>query len=337
MKKQLSVTICAALAFGAGSAFAADLPSRKAPPVYVAPEPLPLWTGPYAGVNVGGEWGDGGLTAVPGTIYVKPASQDGCPNGPLTAPCAAFDHGSVAAAAAAVLGGGKSGGNNGGFLGGGQIGYNYQFGAIVAGIEADIQGLTGGNSSSSRNGVAAGPTFAYYGNPNTPNTVTAYYPTTYLGSSNGGSSVDWLGTVRGRIGYLVTPTLLLYGTGGLAYGGVSGNLSTFGTLSGLPGFFGPVFAPFYGSASLSGTRVGWTAGGGVEWLFLPNWSAKVEYLYYDLGTATGSFTYAQHGNVGGPVYVNNVLVSSHFYGNIVRAGVNYHLNWFAPAAVLAKY
>ena len=80
--------------------------------------------------------------------------------------------------------------------------------------------------------------------------------------------------MRGRFGYLLMPTLLIYGDGGLAYGGV--NVSTSIFQANLP--FTPAFASF---GNLSGTEVGWTAGGGVEWMFLPNWSVKAEYLYYD--------------------------------------------------------
>ena len=93
------------------------------------------------------------------------------------------------------------------------------------------------------------------------------------------SEVDWLGTVRGRMGFLATPAMLIYGTGGLAYGSVSSDFvmtqshavsNTFGSLA----------------ASLSDTRAGWTVGAGFEWLFAPNWTARVEYLYYDLGDVT---------------------------------------------------
>ena len=76
-----------------------------------------------------------------------------------------------------------------------------------------------------------------------------------MGSAN--ANLSWFGTVRGRVGYLITPTLLIYGTGGFAYGQVD-------------------------AWGLASTNTGWTAGGGVEWMFAPHWSAKVEYLYVDL-------------------------------------------------------
>jgi outer membrane immunogenic protein len=92
------------------------------------------------------------------------------------------------------------------------------------------------------------------------------------------------------------------------------------------------------SNSVSNTKVGWTAGGGVEWMFLPNWSAKVEYLYYDLGTVTTA-TLPNAVVPVAPVVGIYALThtSTRFNGNVVRAGINYHFNWGAPAPVVAKY
>ena len=77
---------------------------------------------------------------------------------------------------------------------------------------------------------------------------------------------------------------------------------------------------------------------------MPNWSAKVEYLYYDLGNITYSggvsSVIAQPGGVqpvGQLLYALASQTSTRFNGNIVRAGVNYHFNWGAPAPVVAKY
>jgi outer membrane immunogenic protein len=136
--------------------------------------------------------------------------------------------------------------------------------------------------------------------------------------------------------------LLIYGTGGLAYGGVSSSASIFQAnndcSSPLPG---PCLAPAAStSGSRSSTQVGWTAGGGIEWMFLPNWSAKLEYLYYDLGSLT--YTLPPLVSIGEsfrPVTAALVATqaSTRFAGNIVRAGVNYHFNWGAPAPVVANY
>jgi outer membrane immunogenic protein len=139
-----------------------------------------------------------------------------------------------------------------GFAGGVQAGYNWQQnGPWVFGIEGDIQA------------TAADDTFApwKFSNP-------------------------WFGTVRGRAGYAFS-NILLFGTGGLAFGELRGE--TFGL-------------------SESHTSAGWTAGVGAEFGFAPNWSAKVEYLYVDL--ANSNFTITG--------------VSNGYRFGLVRAGVNYH-------------
>lgn len=285
-----------ALALTAGSALAADLPSRKGPPAYLPPPPPPpLWTGFYVGLNAGGTFGgsSGSTTDAWGLIPAPPAGS------PI--------HSWVAGLSASTIGGNS---NNGGFIGGGQIGYNWQFGnSFVASVEADIQGV----ASSGGNGQTT------FGVANDP--VTA---TNFVTLSNHSKRLDYLGTVRGRLGWLFTPTLLLYGTGGLAYGGVQTN-NTFVTaeLGVNAGFGGSAFAD---------TRVGWTAGGGLEWMFWPNWSAKVEYLYYDLGTVRSSAVVVAPALDWG--YVANTR--TRFDGHVVRAGVNYHFNW-GTAPVMAKY
>jgi outer membrane immunogenic protein len=68
-------------------------------------------------------------------------------------------------------------------------------------------------------------------------------------------------------------------------------------------------------------------------MFLPNWSAKAEYLYYSLSNGYASTTIADTANT----WAYGIGASRSFNGNIVRAGVNYHFNWGAPAAVVAKY
>jgi outer membrane immunogenic protein len=130
---------------------------------------------------------------------------------------------------------------------------------------------------------------------------------------------------------------LIYGTGGLAYGGVSFNRSTTSieTAAGVNQWIA------LGNATYSNTQVGWTAGGGLEWMFMPNWSAKAEYLYYDLGniSATSVSTIS-------PLVTSDTLstaqlfrsstISGRINGNLIRAGVNYHFN-LASAPVVAKF
>ncbi|MBI1981777.1 MAG: porin family protein [Methylocystis sp.] len=296
MNKTLSV---AALALAlTGSAMAADLPSYKAP-LPPPPPPPPLWTGFYVGLNAGGTWSNSN------SIWTSAFPID-----------ADLESPGIAASAASWL----AGNNNGGFIGGGQIGYNWQFyNNFVAGVEADIQGVAYSSGAVNTIGVS-----------------TVFANDTGLTFTQARKNLDYIGTVRGRLGWLFTPTLLAYGTGGLAYGGVSlnTNLASFE----LEGVFGALNSAGFGAASYSDTRVGWTAGGGLEWMFWPNWSAKVEYLYYDLGTVSLAAPVVIGFNaVGGAVdwsYAANTR--ARFNGNIVRAGVNYHFNWGVPP-VLAKY
>lgn len=303
-KTLLSATM---LAFVTFQAFAADLPSRKEP---VPAPPPPLWTGFHIGVNAGGTWTNGGSA------------------GATTTPVSPVEF--ISGATTSLLGGFGSG-NSTGFIGGGQVGYDYQIpvgqAGFVAGIEADIQGIaaSGGSGSSVtafRNDLPFPPLRRDIG----------------ITSINGSSSLDYLGTVRGRLGYLVLPTLLVYGTGGLAYGHASMNYSAFQT------YYSAVFRnttyTTFGNASNSGTQVGYTVGGGLEWMFLPNWSAKAEYLYYDLGSMSGDATILRIPNRAvnvQPAAVQAITnLNGALRGNIVRAGVNYHLNW-DPAPVIAAY
>jgi outer membrane immunogenic protein len=181
-----------------------------------------------------------------------------------------------------------------GVIGGAQLGYNWQTGAIVAGLEADIQG------SGTKSPVRRSPFFNIDGN--------RFIPGEFLSTEK---ELSWLGTVRGRLGATVTPDLLLYATGGLAYGHVDASANTF--------FRSEIQTP----ASVSKTKAGWTVGAGAEWMFARSWSAKLEYLYVDLGSASAI----------GIESVNQVLVPPfaagytwHTRENIARIGVNYHFN-----------
>ena len=79
-----------------------------------------------------------------------------------------------------------------------------------------------------------------------------------------------------------------------------------------------------------------TAGGGVEWMFMPNWSGKLEYLYYDLGSVASPQTALSGAGATGP-WAYTASTSARFNGHIVRAGLNYHFNWASPSPVVAKY
>jgi outer membrane immunogenic protein len=199
-------------------------------------------------------------------------------------------------------------GASSGFIGGGQFGYNYQFSPLfVAGFEADIQGLTGAHKRSS----SIIPLLDHDGNFVTNSTTTR--------------DLSYLGTLRARMGVLVAPSFLLYATGGLAYGGVKSDTTIAQSVTNTDR---PPPSTLT-SGSFSGTRVGYVVGAGGEWMLSSNWSAKLEYLHYDLGSAT----YATGGlaNDVGPTSLRGfdtaaVATSSkvRFNDNIVRVGVNYH-------------
>jgi outer membrane immunogenic protein len=287
-----------------GAALAADLPSRAPPPVYLPPPPVFTWTGLYLGINAGYIFSDSN------TVNTATANLD--PLNGLAGEAEANITSAALATTSVPL-------RNDGFIGGGQIGYNFQFANnFVVGLEADFQGV-GANGSTTA--FSQGPIAGFPTNP-IDQTLTST------------RRLDWLGTVRGRLGFTITPTLLVYGTGGLAYGQTRASTSItqfVENAAALPN-------PYSSFGSFSNTRVGWTAGGGVEWLFLPNWSVKAEYLYYDLGSVTYGLSPLQNFNTAGTLFSSGAPVSrTSFRGNIVRAGLNYHFNLWSPPPVVAKY
>lgn len=299
MLRRILIASAGAMALS-GAALAAE------PPPYVPPPPPPMWTGFYVGLNAGGTWSNSNsVSSIGAPVFANPANPLGARS---------------IASALATVGTTVLPAKTAGFIGGGQIGYNYQFATSwVAGIEADIQGAAGARNAPRIATFTQVPNFAE--NYQSVVTVTKRF--------------DYFGTVRGRCGFLVTPTLLAYGTGGFAYGGVAA--STF--ITAVESLGNPPYPPVLGVAGISTTRTGWTAGGGIEWMFAPNWSAKAEYLYFDLSRITNGFTLTQInlGLGGVPWGIATVQSSTRFNGNIVRGGINYHFNWGYPAPVVAKY
>jgi outer membrane immunogenic protein len=254
-------------------AMAADMPVKALPPP-------PTWTGLYWGVNAGWvgssqynitntgtDTGLGGLGtflaigAIPGTIGVS----------------------------------------HSGFIGGGQIGYNWQIApAWVAGIEGDFQGTTANGSAGS----------VFLGSLGFLPITTVYK-----------YELDDLGTVRARLGWLSSPNLLWYGTAGLAYG-----QTKLTTTAQCPTWAPPCSTESTTSLSSNRTSVGWTAGAGVEWKLSPVWSVKAEYLYVDLGSnQTNTITYTYGPNPVCLFCTSSLTSSVHEKDNIVRFGVNYKL------------
>jgi outer membrane immunogenic protein len=213
-----------------------------------------------------------------------------------------------ATAGSAVVGAGKTGGFTGGF----EAGYNYQFESnVVVGFETDIEGLSGRGS---------GAVTQVVGRPGFPGL-------SYTSTDTVSDHLHYLGTVRGRLGFLPTasflPTtsLLAYLTAGLAYGGASSSTAITGGETPNTGS-----SNIAGAGTFSGTRVGFTFGGGFEWMLSRNWTVKAEYLHYDLGTATysnGRMTAFAVGLPGVVTFSDVSASSADFSGDLVRAGVNY--------------
>jgi outer membrane immunogenic protein len=185
-----------------------------------------------------------------------------------------------------------------GWIGGGQIGHNWQNGKWVGGLEADIQW-------SGQDGSAQ--FFCAGGTPCLPLITGGPAPAPGGAVLSFDQGIRWFGTVRARGGLLVDPTLLAYVTGGFAYGAIK----TEGSL------FGP--APIaIASVAFSNTVIkgGWTVGLGFEKWLKDKWSGKIEYLYMDLGSVSGS--------VFNPAIAVRADYSSHITDNILRIGLNYH-------------
>ena len=132
-------------------------------------------------------------------------------------------------------------------------------------------------------------------------------------TQNSSRKLDWLGTTRVRVGYAVTPDnrLMIYGTGGIAYGGGSRHFDVFDNVDGWD----------WNGGGGSNTRVGWTIGAGAEYAFTDHITLKGEYLYYDLGS-THSVIIA---NPPASVFFPNTYATAkiNFSGSIARLGLNY--------------
>ena len=281
----------------AGSAFAADLPSRAPPPVYVPPAPVFTWTGFYIGGQVGYGWGQNNVSF-----------------GDNFGDYGAFSY------------------STSGVIGGAHVGYNLQLSQFVIGLEGDVDGTSLSKS--------------YSGNlPFGTSLVGGGFLTAPLGGTvNVNVNHDIEGSIRGRIGY-AWDRVLIYATGGVAFGGFNGNVS--GNFPG--GVYGvapiPVgiaaaaiplgtpFGPFGGSTSASTTRVGWTVGGGIEYAVTNNWSIRAEYRYTDFGHSTVYATSFYSPVLG----ASGAYFNRNFNENRVQVGFSYKFDTAAPAPVVAKY
>jgi outer membrane immunogenic protein len=271
MKNFLAIGV-ALFALGSFNAAAAQPPS--------APAPVYSWTGFYVGGNLGYGWGnaDNAVTFIDPSFDLLGAS-------PPTAGHSETD-------------------KLPGLIGGGQVGYNWQFLPHgVLGFEADWQDS---GQKTSRSFVDSFVESDLGANTETVNT-------------NYDAKIAWFGTVRGRIGY-AWEGLLFYGTAGLAYGEVKldGTLSETLNLTAVgPGIFSGT-TPF----NVSKVNAGWTVGAGIEGALANNWTWKIEYLYLDLGSIAG----ASPAGALPPPDAGMLSEQSRFTSSILRVGLNFKLN-----------
>ncbi len=132
--------------------------------------------------------------------------------------------------------------------------------------------------------------------------------------------LDTFGTVRGRAGFLSSPGLLWFATGGLAFGESKLGSAFLCTLCGPP----TATQPSTGSLS-SKTAVGWTLGTGVEWRFAPSWSVKAEYLYVNLGSQNNTISYTYGVALNRFSTLTSTVSDT---DNVARVGLNYQLGGF---------
>jgi outer membrane immunogenic protein len=259
MRKLLLSTV--AFAALGGVALAADLPSTKEAPAYVAPAPATPWTGFFIGAQVGAVALDDTANWAPYYFYNG--------SGPYYYPT---DGGWEKSSGTQVTAGIN-------------VGYDYQMNNWVLGLIGDFNGRFGSVNYS-------------YDWRDTPN---------------------WDASIRGRLGYLLTPNALLYLTGGVAFGGF--NLSS--TYSG----FG-----YWNYAYHASTNVGWTIGGGLQYALDSHWSTSIEYRYTDWGSAnlTDNETY-----FGDGTYTYGYFGKLDRTDNRVQVGLTYKFTQAEP--VVAKY
>ena len=264
----------------ASAVFLAALGAQSPGAVMAKPlaEPAYSWAGCYGGGNIGYSWGRAKATtaADPVTLF-----------GPFTIPA-------MSSSASNDLDG---------VIGGGQVGCNWQPDPHWAfGIETDFQ-WTGEKGS-----FSSDDPFSILAVPAPPTTIDGDYVV------DPETSISWIGTLRGRVGY-VWNDWFLYATGGFAYGRVKSSGGTV-TEAGCIKVLRIGCVAFSQSASLSGSKVnpGWTVGGGIEFPLPNRWTWRIEYLYVDLGTLDLSARMP-----------SGALVRSRteFTDNIVRLGLNY--------------
>jgi outer membrane immunogenic protein len=242
---KLIVSSVALVASLAGSAMAADMPIR--PPVLVE-----SWTGFYVGVALGGRFSDSKWTT--NCLSTGAPGGVGCPL-------------NLAANGTRFLTDNPSGLSSATFRPSVYLGYNWQVGNWVVGAEADVAYGQGNNSIK---GIPGAENLVQLGSPGN-DTVTI--------------KDSWDAGARARAGFLITPNMLLYATGGASWihleaSAFCGSVNPIGWCRGPAGPASNVGT----TSTVSTTRIGWTAGGGIEAMLWSNWLARIEYRYSDYGT-----------------------------------------------------
>ena len=277
----LSAAIAVSVILGNGAASAADLPARVYPKALVTAESAYNWTGFYVGGSIGGRWLDGNWTTTAFGDTLGPAD-------PFS-PTAKFDPSGIRV--------------------GGYVGYNWQISpSWVFGLEGD------GGWADTRKTVGGIPgTYGPNGFGNGPLAETRA-----LDSVSVKAGAD--GSIRGRVGYIISPNWLLYGTGGVAFQDTSVNASCTGT---------QINASWCGAVrneAVSQTRIGWTVGVGAEFMLSGSWLLRGEYRYSDFGTLTHLFFATAPAG-------DQVLATARFHSNIATVGIAYKFG----GPVVARY
>jgi outer membrane immunogenic protein len=254
-----------------GVASAAELPV-KAP--YRPPPPVWSWTGFYVGINGGYSFGNDDFNQT--LVVVPPGAILRTSTSPNTiAP-------------------------KGGFFGG-QVGFNWQTGPVVWGVEGDYQGAS--QTSTTTCGGLCGNFF-----------VTGVGTVVGVGDATSVyQKVKWFSTARARVGW-ANNGAMIYVTGGGAWMGIDSTESiSFGMIPGLP--------VVTSAASFSDTKSGYSVGAGIEMRLWANWTAKVEYLHLDVDGVTHTF-------FPGPFFGSSLTTTTgRIRDDIVRVGVNYKFGW----------
>lgn len=257
------IFVIASMMLASAIAHAADLPMKaRAAPVYASPS----WQGLYVGGQLGYGWSREDVT-ITGTDTI----------------------GAAVVATGAIPG--SLSPNADGFMGGVHVGYNWQAGQMVYGVEAsfDFSGIDG----SAGQNLTLAPLGIPLGLSTTVNT-----------------ELEWLGTLTARAGVVVGDRLLVFGRGGLAYGDVSYSVTH--TLT-APAPFGRTVG-----GTFSDTRFGWTVGAGAEYAISRNLTARVTYDYIDLGSGD-----VAHGTSFGPGAPVNFNASHDFTFHRVGVGASW--------------